>query len=196
MARPIRKAFAKRRLGSGKGGAADRMGQLAQALQHLTCPVAVGIAAERLQQQHAAARIQMLGIGRKLAAGQGAPQAPHRGGRLWQHGAAQMPQGVHPAAAARVGAGFQHGKAAVDGHGPAVSSPPELEEQEKTGGLQLEGRKTVEPPDVPQHGQQTSGVAGLLQTAQIFQNGFALDVLRQMQKKGSQRFTHERPPKI
>lgn len=171
------------------------MAQLAQTLQHLPRPVAVGIAAQGIQQQHAAARIQMLGVGGKLAAGQGAPQAPYRGGRMGQHGPAQMPQGVRPAAAARVGAGLQRGKTAVDGHGPAVSSPPEQIQQEKAGGFQLEGEKPVKPPDMPQHSQQTPGVAVLLQTAQVFQNGFALDVLRQTQKKGSKRFAHERPPK-
>lgn len=154
------------------------MAQLAQTLQHLAGPVAVGIAAQRLQQQHAAARIQMLGMSGKLAAGQGAPQAPYRGGRMGQHGAAHMPQGVRPAAAAWVGAGFQRGKVVVDGHGPAAFAPPELMEQEKTGGFQLEGEKPVKPPDMPQHCQQTPGVAALLQTAQIFQNGVALDVLR------------------
>lgn len=171
------------------------MAQLAQTVQHLAGPVGVGIAAERLQQQHAAARIQMLGVGGKLAAGQGAPQAPYRGGRMGQHGAAHMPQGVRPAAAARIDTGLQRGKTAVDRHGPAVSSPPELIEQEKTGGLQFEGIKPVKPPDVPQHSQQTPGVAVLLQTAQVLQNGVALDILRQTQKKGSKRFAHERPPK-
>ena len=171
------------------------MAQLAQTLQHLAGPVAVGIAAERLQQQHAAARIQMLGMSGKLAAGQGAPQAPYRGGRMGQHGAAHVPEGVRPAAAARVGAGLQRGKTTVDGHGPAVFAPPELMEQEQTGGLQLEGIKAVKPPDMAQHSQQTPGVAVLLQASQILQNGFALDVLRQTQKKGSKRFAHERPPK-
>lgn len=141
------------------------MAQLAQTLQHLAGSVAVGIAAECLQQQHAAACIQMLGIGGKLAAGQGAPQAPYRGGRMGQHGAAHMPQGVRPAAAARIDTGLQRGKTAVDGHGLAVPSPPEQIEQEKTGCLQLEGIKAVKPPDVPQHCQQTPDVAVLLQTA-------------------------------
>lgn len=154
------------------------MAQLAQTLQHLAGPVAVGIAAERLQQQHAAARIQMLGMSGKLAAGQGAPQAPYRGGRMGQHGAAHMPQGVRPAAAAWVGAGFQRGKVVVDGHGPAAFAPPELMEQEQTGGLQLKGIKAIKPSDMAQRSQQTPGVAALLQTAQIFQNGVALDVLR------------------
>ena len=171
------------------------MAQLAQTLQHLAGPVAVGIAAERLQQQHAAARIQMLGMSGKLAAGQGAPQAPYRGGRMGQHGAAHMPEGVRPAAAARIDTGLQRGKTAVDRHGPVVSSPPEQIKQEKTGGFQLEGEKPVKPPDMPQHCQQTPVVAALLQTAQIFQNGVALDVHRQTQKKGSKRFAHERPPK-
>lgn len=171
------------------------MTQLAQTLQHVPGSVAVGIAAQRLQQQDAAARIKILGMCGKLAAGQGAPQASHGGGRMGQHGAAQMPQGVRPAAAARVGAGLQRGKTTIDGYGPAAFALPELMQQKKTGGLQLEGIKAVEPPDMAQHSQQTPGVAVMLQTAQIFQNGFALDVLRQTQKKGSKRFAHERPPK-
>lgn len=138
------------------------MAQLAQTPQHLAGPVGVGIAAQRLQQQHAAARIQMLGMSGKFTAGQGAPQAAYRGGRMGQHGAAHMPQGVRPAAAARVGAGFQGGKAAVDGHGPAAFAPPEQIKQEKTGGLQLEKIKAVKPPDMPQHSQQTPVVAVLL----------------------------------
>lgn len=114
---------------------------------------------------------------------------------MGQHGAADMPQGVRPAAAVRIDTSLQRGKTAVDRHGPVVSSPPKQIKQEKTGGFQLEGEKTVKPPDMPQHSQQTPGVAVLLQTAQIFQNGFALDILRQTQKKGSKRFVHERPPK-
>lgn len=106
-----------------------------------------------------------------------------------------MPQSVRPAAAARIDTGLQRGKTAVDRHGPAVSSPPEQIKQEKTGGLQFEGIKPVKPPDVPQHCQQTPGVAVLLQAAQVLQNGVALDILRQTQKKGSKRFAHERPPK-
>lgn len=81
---------------------------------------------------------------------------------MGQHGAAHVPEGVRPAAAARVGAGFQGGKAAVDGHGPAAFAPPEQIKQEKTGGLQLEKIKAVKPPDMPQHSQQTPGVAVLL----------------------------------
>lgn len=114
---------------------------------------------------------------------------------MGQHGAAHVPEGVRPAAATWVGAGFQRGKAAVNSHGPAIFAPPELMEQEQAGGFQLEGIKAVKPPDMPQHSQQTPGVAVPLQTAQVFQNGFALDVLRQTQKKGSKRFAHERPPK-
>lgn len=171
------------------------MTQLAQTLQHVPGSVGVGIAAQGVQQEKAAARIQILGVCGKLATGQGAPQAPHPCGRLGRHVAAQMPQGVRPTAAARVGAGLQRGKTAVDGHGPAGFSLSELMQQEKAGGFQLEGEKPVKPPDIPQHSRQTPGVAVLLQTAQVFQNGFALDVLRQTQKKGSKRFVHERPPK-
>lgn len=174
---------------------AGGMAQRAQTVQHLASPVAVGIAAERLQQQGAGTRIQVLGVRRKLTAGQGAPQASHRRSRLGQQGAAHVPEGVRPAAAALIVAGLQRGKATVDGHGPAAFSLPELMEQKKPDGIQFERKKAVEPPDMPHHSRQAAAVAVMAQPAKIFQNGFALDVLRQTQQKGSKRFAHERPPK-